>query len=100
MARIPVGPSVLERAQGLLEKADLCVFDSDWEIRFEEVRLWNECAKPDAVAIIHDTANQPDTIHASLRDLIWELDMNGVFLKNPRGCFMAVQGKDNSAGEA
>ena len=74
--------------------ADLCVFDSDWEWRFAEVKLWNRYAKPGSVAIIHDTNDEPDTIHRELRELILELGMTGVFLNNPRGCFMAVQPKE------
>ncbi len=77
-----------------MELSDLCVFDSDWEIRFEEIQLWNQHAKPGAVAIIHDTADIPDTIHNSLRELITDLGMTGVFLNNPRGCFMAVQPRE------
>jgi hypothetical protein len=75
-----------------LARADLCVFDSDFVYRFQEIELWNIHAKPGAVALIHDTGDQPQTIHASLRELIVNLGMTGVFLKNPRGCFMAVQG--------
>ena len=74
-----------------LETADLCVFDSEFTVRFEEIERWNRVAKPAAVAIIHDTSDRADTIHASLRELIQDLGMTGVFLKNPRGCFMAVQ---------
>jgi hypothetical protein len=77
-----------------LVEADLCVFDSDWDVRFTEVHDWHHWAKPGAVCLIHDTGDQPETIHASLRSLITDLGMTGVFLKNPRGCFMAVQGKE------
>lgn len=74
--------------------ADLCVFDSDFEHRFSEIRQWHTWAKPGAVALIHDTAEREGTIHQSVRDLIGDLGMTGVFLNNPRGCFMAVQPKE------
>ncbi len=75
-----------------IAQADLCIFDSEWEYRFDEIRLWHEHAKPGAVAIVHDTSDRDGTIHQTLRELITEdLGMTGVFLNNPRGCFMAVQ---------
>lgn len=79
---------------GEVYSADLCVFDSDFEQRFAEIRLWHTWAKPGAVALIHDTAEREGTIHQSVRDLINDLGMTGVFLNNPRGCFMAVQPKE------
>ncbi len=81
-------------ADVIVAEADLCVFDSDFEYRFTEVEMWHYIAKPGAVCLIHDTADRPDTIHQSLRDFITGLGMTGVFLKNPRGSFMAVQGKE------
>jgi hypothetical protein len=77
--------------EGDIASADLCIFDSDFEVRFTEVQRWHDFAKPGTVALIHDTADQPGTIHQSLRELIGDLGMTGVFLKNPRGCFMAIQ---------
>lgn len=76
-------------------QADLSILDSDFLWRFQEVRLWDEHAKPGAVAIIHDTSDRDGTIHQTLRELITnDLGMTGVFLNNPRGCFMAVQPKE------
>jgi hypothetical protein len=74
--------------------ADLCVIDSDFTIRFDETRMWHENAKEGAVAVIHDTADRDDTVHQSLRGFIKDLGMIGVFLNNPRGCFLAVQPKE------
>lgn len=74
--------------------ADLCVLDSEFTVRFDEIRLWDANAKEGAVALIHDTADRADTIHRSVRELIVDLGMTGVFLNNPRGCFMAVQPKE------
>lgn len=76
----------------ILAEADLCVFDSDWEIRFGEIDFWQKYAKPGAVALIHDTAEQPETIHLTLHERIRELGMTGFPLRNPRGCFVAVKG--------
>jgi len=80
--------------EGDIARADLCVFDSDFEVRFAEIQWWHDFAKPGAVALIHDTADAPDTIHQSTRELIEDLGMTGVFLNNPRGCFMAVQPRE------
>jgi hypothetical protein len=74
-----------------LAEADLCVFDSDWGVRFAEIDLWQKYAKPGAVAVIHDTAEQPETIHLTLHEMIVELELTGFPLRNPRGCFVAVQ---------
>jgi hypothetical protein len=71
--------------------ADLSFIDSDFDVRFEEIRLWDEYAKPGAVALIHDTMDRDETSHKLVRELIQDLGMTGVFLQNPRGCFMAVQ---------
>jgi hypothetical protein len=77
----------------MMAEADLCVLDSDFEYRFQEVEMWHQNAKPGAVALIHDTSDHPDTVHNSLREFILQMGMTGTFLKNPRGCFMAVQGR-------
>ncbi len=78
----------------LIVAADLAVIDSDFDFRFAEIEWWNEYAKPGAVALIHDTADRDGTVHQSVRGLITELGMTGVFLQNPRGAFMAVQPKE------
>lgn len=77
----------------LVAVADLTVIDSDFSVRFDEIVLWDLWAKEGAVAVIHDTADRDDTVHQSVRELIVELGMTGVFLNNPRGCFLAVQTK-------
>ncbi len=71
--------------------ADLSIIDSEFEFRFPEIRLWHEHAKPGAVAVIHDTADRDATVHQQMRRFIGDLGMTGVFLNNPRGCFLAVQ---------
>ncbi len=71
--------------------ADLCFIDSDFDVRFAEIRLWDEYAKPGAVALIHDTSDREHTVHQQVRGFIGDLGMTGVFLNNPRGCFLAVQ---------
>lgn len=78
----------------LFAVADLSVLDSDFTVRFDEVVLWDLWAKDGAVALIHDTADRDDTVHQSLREVIVDLGMTGVFLNNPRGCFLAVQTKE------
>lgn len=78
----------------LLAVADLCVIDSDFSVRFDEIVLWHTWAKEGALALIHDTADRDETVHQSIRGLIVSLGMSGVFLNNPRGCFMAVKAKE------
>lgn len=80
----------------LMAVADLSIIDSDFEVRFGEIVLWDLWAKPGAVALIHDTADREGTVHRSVRETIVELGMTGVFLNNPRGCFMAVQPKEKN----
>lgn len=82
--------------------ADLCFLDSDFEFRFDEIRLWHQIAKPGAVALIHDTQERVErvTMPLTVRELILDLydpsptaaddPIAGVFLKNPRGCFLAI----------
>lgn len=81
-----------------LEIADLAILDSEFVVRFDEIRRWHDIAKPGAVAIVHDTSDREGTIHKSVRELIQDLGMTGVFLNNPRGCFMAVQPKEKHDG--
>ncbi len=71
--------------------ADVCFIDSDFDVRFQEIVLWDEFAKPGSCALIHDTSDRDGTVHKTVRELIQDLGMTGVFLNNPRGCFLAVQ---------
>ncbi len=75
----------------LLSIADLTILDSDFPERYDEIVLWHGCAKDRAAALIHDTQDVEGTSHQTMRELIQELGMTGVFLNNPRGCFLAVQ---------
>ncbi len=77
--------------------ADLAILDSEFDHRFPEIRLWNEYARPGSVALIHDTADSDGTVHQMMRAFIGDLGMTGVFLNNPRGCFLAVQPKEKDA---
>jgi len=74
--------------------ADLCVFDSDFDVRVDEIVLWDLWAKPGSVALVHDTMDREETSHKLVSELIQDLGMTGVFLNNPRGCFLAVQPKE------
>ncbi len=75
----------------LVAVADLCVFDSDFDVRMAEIALWDLWAKAGAAALVHDTMDREGTSHSLVRELIQDLGMTGVFLNNPRGCFLAVQ---------
>jgi hypothetical protein len=74
--------------------ADLSILDSDFPVRFDEVRSWWENAGNGAVAFFHDCGNGhgPETGHAALASLIQTLGIPGVFLRNPRGSFLAFKG--------
>ncbi len=77
-----------------LRDAGLTVLDSDFSIRFEELRRWCRAAPPRALLLVHDSGNghASRTGHARLRGLIEELGLTGTFLQNPRGSFLGVQG--------
>ena len=76
-----------------LRRAQVTILDSDFPVRFDEVRRWASAAAPGSLLIAHDCGNQhpPDTGHAKLRRLIEELRIPGLFLRNPRGGFVGLQ---------
>jgi hypothetical protein len=82
--------------------ADISILDSDFPVRFDEVRRWWESAGDGAVALFHDCGNGhgPETPHAALASFIQALGITGVFLKNPRGSFLAVKAGGAGSGGA
>jgi hypothetical protein len=74
-------------------KADLAVLDSDPPYRFDEIRGWWRAAPEGAVVLLHDTGNghPPDSLQAELAALVRELEIPGLFLKNPRGAFLGLK---------
>jgi hypothetical protein len=76
-----------------LAEADLCILDSAFRIRFEELRTWWRVASSRAMVVLHDVSKRHDeaTGHAASARLIEELGIQGFFLQNPRGGFVGVK---------
>jgi hypothetical protein len=74
-------------------KADLAVLDSGAPHRFDEIRGWWRAAPPGSLVLVHDTGNghAPDSLQAELAALVRELEIPGIFLKNPRGAFLGLK---------
>jgi hypothetical protein len=70
--------------------ADLTVLDSEPPDRYTELADWRTSGRPGSVLVVHDCGNgHPEgTPHAHLRQLVNDLDIPGVFLRNPRGSFL------------
>ena len=73
--------------------AELCVLDSDFELRLGELETWWRGARPGAVVLVHDAGNgNPSGTHqARIGELLLELEIPGTFLNNPRGGFLGVK---------
>jgi hypothetical protein len=76
-----------------LAEADLCILDSAFRIRFDELRTWWKVAHPRAIVVLHDVSKRHDeaTGHAASARLVEELGIPGFFLQNPRGGFAGVK---------
>ena len=81
--------------------ADLTVLDSEPPDRYTELERWRASARPGSLLVVHDCGNDhPEgTPHAHLRHMIGDLDIPGVFLRNPRGAFMGVHPGDAGLAE-
>jgi hypothetical protein len=82
-------------------RSDLTILDSEPPDRYTELEGWRASARPGSVLVVHDCGNgHPEgTPHAHLRHLVEELDIPGVFLRNPRGAFMGVHPGEAGPGE-
>jgi hypothetical protein len=71
----------------------LCVLDSSFGQRKREIRLWKEHAPRGSVMLVHDVTERHDAAHVCRRlyDFIRGLDLDGEYLPNPRGGFLAVK---------
>lgn len=71
--------------------ADFTWLDSDFKFRLDEIELWHQYGH--GVAVIHDTGERHEgvTMHQTVKEKIVELGMDGVWLHNPRGSFVAIQ---------
>lgn len=77
--------------QEQIENADFLIFDSTFEHRKEEIRLWWEHGRPGSTMVVHDVSDRhgEEKIHRQLYDWLTKLGIKGVYLHNPRGGFMA-----------
>lgn len=89
---VSLSPDPSPADENFLE-ADLCVLDSEFSVRMEEIERWHGCSKHGSVALIHDAGEHHDetTIHSAIHDLIVDLGIAGFFMHNPRGSFLAVK---------
>ena len=71
---------------------DLTLLDSEPPDRYAELRHWRTAGEPGSVLVVHDCGNGhgEGTPHAQLHSLVEELDIPGVFLRNPRGSFLGI----------
>ena len=88
-----------------LGRADLTVLDSGFAQRRDEVERWWQSAAAGSVLLVHDAGNghPADSEPGRLGELIRELGIPGVFLRNPRGGFLGIKpggGRPAPAGEA
>jgi hypothetical protein len=76
-----------------LADAELTVLDCDGPLRLVEVRLWHQAAPPGAVLLVHDAGNghPQSSRHCELATELRDLQLPGLFLRNPRGGFVGVK---------
>lgn len=77
----------------VFSKADFVWLDSDFAFRLDEIERWHQHAKPRSVVLIHDTGERHAavTMHQTVKEKILALGLQGLFLHNPRGSFLAVK---------
>jgi hypothetical protein len=83
-----VSPSEADIAQ-----SDLCILDSDFSLRLQEIERWWSVSRKGSVLFVHDAGNGhgPETPHGRVRSQLVDLGIPGVFLSNPRGAFVGVK---------
>ncbi len=79
-----------------LARADLTVLHSKFPLRVREFDVWIDAARPGAVLLLHDDGNghERGTPHHLMRSRTEERGVDGVFLQNPRGSFLAIKPDD------
>ncbi len=78
-----------------MSEADLVVLDSMDPWRKMEILLWSEVGKKGSLLFVHDTGNihPPHDGHFTNGFLLQQLGIEGLWLENPRGAFLAQKGK-------
>lgn len=74
-----------------LAAADLVILDSNLEFRLDEIARWAEHGKPGSVCVVHDCGapNDRRSTHRRVREAVDATGIAGVFLRNPRGGWLA-----------
>lgn len=78
-----------------MAEADLVILDSMDPWRKMEILLWSEVGKEGSLLFVHDTGNihPPHDGHFTNGFLIHQLRIEGTWLENPRGGFLAQKGE-------
>lgn len=81
-------------------EADLVILDSMKPWRQIETMMWSEVGKEGSLLFVHDTGTLHPTRdgHFSNGFMIQQLGIEGVWLENPRGSFLAQKGRDEPEG--
>ena len=79
-----------------MEQADLVILDSRKPWRQIETMMWSEVGKEGSLLFVHDTGTLHPTRdgHFSNGFMIQQLGIEGIWLENPRGSFLAQKGLD------
>lgn len=90
--RPPADPHQPTPTPLVMAEADLIVLDSAPGFRFKEIAMWAEHGKKGSVVLVHDAGNghAPDTLHAQIGWACATTNQPGMFLRNPRGGWLAV----------
>ena len=77
-------------------RADLTILDSEFPTRLHEFDTWLAAARPGAILVVHDAGNGhgPNTPQYAMRQRIEESGLTGVFLRNPRGGYLALHSEE------
>lgn len=78
-----------------MKDADLVILDSMDPWRKMEILLWSEVGKKGSLLFVHDTGNihPPHDGHFTNGFLLQQLGIDGLWLENPRGAFLAQKGE-------
>ena len=77
-------------------RADLTILDSKFPTRLHKFDTWLAAARPGAVLVVHDAGNghAPNTPQYTMCQRIEESGLTGVFLRNPRGGYLALHSEE------
>lgn len=90
--RPPAHPEQATPTPLTMAQADLVILDSAPDFRFDEIKMWALYGKRGSVVLVHDAGNghTPGTLHAQIGFACATTNQPGMFLRNPRGGWLAV----------